>query len=141
MISYGSTINCFEKFQSIKLNNGKYLLDSLMIAIEMCGVDVVLGVQLLKSLGTMALNFQDLLMRFSSERKEIELRGIQGKTSKVISSNNMTKLIKKGHHGVISQLCLLDVQTSRPFVPMNHQKFIDNHSNLFGEISNGIPPT
>jgi hypothetical protein len=68
-----------------------------MIVIQMGGVDVLLGVQWLQSLGTMALNFQDIFMIFSSYEKEIELRGIQGKPYKVISSNNMTKLLKKGH--------------------------------------------
>jgi hypothetical protein len=63
----------------------------------MGGADVVLGVQWLQSLRTMTLNFQDLCMRFSSDGKEIELRDIQGKPSKVISSNSMTKLLKEGH--------------------------------------------
>jgi hypothetical protein len=83
-----------------------------MISIKMGGVDVVLGVQWLQSLGTMSLNFEDLFMRFSLDGKEIELRGIQGKPSKVISSNRMIKLLKKGHQSVIAQLCSIDVQTS-----------------------------
>jgi hypothetical protein len=66
-----------------------------MIVIQMGGVDVVLGVQWLQSLGTMALNFQYIFMRFSLEGKEIELRGIQGKPSKVISSNNMKNYSKR----------------------------------------------
>jgi hypothetical protein len=69
MIADGGIINCSGKCHSIKLNMGEYLLDSPMIAIQMGGVDVVLGVQWLQSLGTMALNFQDLFMRFSSRRK------------------------------------------------------------------------
>jgi hypothetical protein len=80
-----------------------------MISIQMSGVDVVLGVKWLQSLGTLALNFQDIFMIFSSYGKEIELKGIQGKPSKVISSNNVTKLLKGGHHGVITQLCSLEV--------------------------------
>ena len=67
-----------------------------MISIPMGGVDVVLGVQWLQSLGTMAFNFQKLFMKFSWEGKEYELNGIIGKPSKVISSNGMTKLLKKG---------------------------------------------
>jgi hypothetical protein len=45
MIAYGGTINCSEKFHSININTGEYFLDSPMIAIQMKGVDVVLGVQ------------------------------------------------------------------------------------------------
>lgn len=66
----------------------------------MDGADVVLRVQRLQSLGTVALNFQKLFMRFSSKGKEIEPRGVSKGIPlkfKVISSNSMTKLLKKGH--------------------------------------------
>jgi hypothetical protein len=95
---------------------GEYVMNSPMIAIPMGGADVVLGIQWLQSLGTMAFNFQELFMKFSLEGKEIELRGITGKLGKVISSNDMKKLLKKGHQGVIAQLCSLDVQTSKPSI-------------------------
>jgi hypothetical protein len=90
MIADGGTINCSGKCESIKLNMGEYFLDIPMISIQMGGTDVVLGVQWLQSLGIMCLNFQYIFMRFSSNGKEIELRGIQGKPSKVIRSNSMT---------------------------------------------------
>jgi hypothetical protein len=52
---------------------GEYLLDTPMISIEMGGVDVVLKVHLLQSLGTLALNFQYSFMISSSKGKEIEV--------------------------------------------------------------------
>jgi hypothetical protein len=106
---------------------GEYVMNSPMIAIPMGGADVVLGIEWLQSLGTMAFNFQELFMKFSLEGKEIELRGITGKPGKVISSNDMTKLLKKGHQGVIVQLCSLDVQTSKPYIPQDLQR-IDSKS-------------
>jgi hypothetical protein len=69
MIAYEGTINCSGKFHSINLNMGEYLFDSPMISIQMGGVDVVIGVQWLQSLGKMAPNFQGLFMRFYSECK------------------------------------------------------------------------
>jgi hypothetical protein len=63
MIADGGTINCSRKCHSINLNTGEYLLDSPMISIKMGGVDVVLGVQWLESLGTMTLNFHDIFLR------------------------------------------------------------------------------
>jgi hypothetical protein len=80
-------------------------------------------------------------MKFSLEGKEIELRGITGKPSKVITSNGMKKLLKKGHQGVIVQLCSLDVQTSKPYIPLDLQGIIDKHSKVFEYIPRGIPPT
>jgi hypothetical protein len=126
MIEDGGTINCSGKFHGIKINMGEYLLDSPMIAIQMGGVDVVVWVQWLQSLGTITLNFQDIFMRFFSEGKEIELRGIQGNPSKVLSCNRMTKLLKNEPHGVLAQLCSLDVQTSRPSILVVLQNVINN---------------
>ena len=57
MIVNGGTINILGKCHSIKLIMEKYLLDSLIIAIQMSLVDVVLGVQWLQSLGIMTINF------------------------------------------------------------------------------------
>src|SRR6202522_4744965 len=116
-------------------------MNSPMIVIPMGGANVVLGIQWLQSLGTMAFNFQELFMKFSVEGKEIELRGITGKPGKVISSNDMTKLLKKGHQGIIAQLCSLDVQTSKPSIPQDIQRIIDTHSKVFEDIPKGLPPT
>jgi len=76
---------------------GDYCLHSPMISIQMWDAYVVLGVQMLQSFGKMALNFQDLFIIFFLNGKEIDLRGIQRKPSKMISSNSMTKLLKNGH--------------------------------------------
>jgi hypothetical protein len=59
----------------------------------------------------------------------------------VISSNGMKKLLKKGHQGVIAQLCSLDVQTSKPSIPLDLQGIIDKHSKVFEDIPKGLPPT
>ena len=75
-----------------------------MLSIPMGGVDVVLGIQWLQSLGTVAFNFQELFLNFFSQGKEVKLRGIAGKPGKIISSNVMTKLLNKEQQGVISQL-------------------------------------
>jgi hypothetical protein len=51
----------------------------------------------------------------------------------------MTKLLKKGYHGVSAQLGSLDVQTSRSYIPMVLQNVINNHSKVFGEMPKGLP--
>jgi hypothetical protein len=141
MIANGGTINCLEKCNKINLTMGEYLMNSPMISIPMGGVDVVLGIQLLQSLGTMDFNFQELFMKFSLEGKEIELRGITWKPGKVISSHGMTKLLKKGRQGIITQLCSLDVQISKPYIPQDLQRIIDKHSKVFEDIPKDLPPT
>ena len=78
-----------------------------MLSIPVGGVDVVLGVQWLQSLGTVGFNFQELFLKKFSEGKEVELRGIAEKPGNIISSNVMKNLPKKEQRGVIAQLCLL----------------------------------
>ena len=95
MVANGGTINFSGKCHNIKLTMAEYLLTSPMLSIPMGGVDVVLGVQWLQSLGTVAFNFQELLLKFFSEGKKFELQGIEGKPGRIISSNVMTKLLKK----------------------------------------------
>jgi hypothetical protein len=80
-------------------------------------------------------------MKFSLEGKEFELRGITRKPSKVLSSNGMTKLLKKRIQGVIVQLCSLDVKTSKPSIPLDLQGIINNNSRVFEDIPRGLPPT
>ena len=89
-----------------------------MISIPMGGFDVVLEVQWLQSLETVAFNFQKKFMKFSWEGKEFVLNGVTRKPSKVINSNGMTKLLKKGQQGVIAQLCSLDVKHLRFLSPL-----------------------
>jgi hypothetical protein len=141
MIADGGTINFLGKCNKINLTMGEYVMNSPMISIPMGGLDVVLGIQWLQSLGTMDFNFQELFMKFSLEGKEIELRGITGKPRKVISSNGTTKLLKKGHQGVIGQLFSLDVQTSKPSIPQYLQGIIDKNTKVFEDILKGLPPT
>ena len=61
---------------------GKYVLNIPIFSIPMGGVDVVLGVQWLQSLGAIAFNFQELFLNFFQEGKEVELKGIKKKTRK-----------------------------------------------------------
>ena len=114
-------------------------MNSPMISIPMGGVDVILGVQWLQSLGTIAFNFQEIFMKFYAEGKEVELRGTVGKLGRIISSNGMTKLLKKEQRGVIAQLCSLDVSTLQSSISPDLQKVLDNHSKVF-ETPKGLPP-
>ena len=70
MVANGGSINCSGKFHNIKLTMGEYVLNIPMLSILMGGADVVLGVQWLQSLGTIAFNFQEHFFKiFLKERK------------------------------------------------------------------------
>jgi len=63
MVANGGTINYSGKCRNIKLSMGEYVLNSPILSIPMGGVDVILGVQWLQSLGKIAFNFQELFLK------------------------------------------------------------------------------
>ena len=139
-VEVGKTINSSGKCPNINLSMGEYVLKIPMISIPIGGVDVVLGVQWLQSLGNISFNFQELFMKFIWEENEFELRGIEVKPCMIMRSRTMTKLLSKQQRGVIAQLCSLDVQTSKLAVSPDLQKVIDKYSKVF-DTPKGLPPT
>jgi len=95
MFASGGTINCSGMCHNIKLSMGEYILNSPMLSIPMGGADVLLRVQWLQYLGTIAFNFQELFLKCFWDRREVELRGIEGKPKNIVNSNNMTKILNK----------------------------------------------
>ena len=49
----------------------------------------------------------------------------------IISSNGMTKLLKKEQQGIIAQLCSLEVPTSKSSISLDLQKVLGNYSKVF----------
>ena len=119
MVANAGTINCSGKCHNIKLTMGEYVLNSPILSIPMGGVDAVLGVQWLQSLGTVAFNFQELFLKFFSKGKEVEFRGITGKPRSILSSNVMKNIVKKEKRGVIAKLCSLEVPTSKSSISVD----------------------
>ena len=79
MVENGRTINCSRKCHNIKLTMGEYVLNSPMLSIPMGGADVVLGVQWLQSLGTIAFNFQELFLNFFRKERKSNYGVSQGR--------------------------------------------------------------
>ena len=67
MVANGGTINFSGKCHNIRLTMGEYVFNSPMLSIPMGGVDVVVGVQWLQSLGTVAFNFQEIFLNLFLE--------------------------------------------------------------------------
>lgn len=139
MVANGGTINFFVKCHNITISMGGYVLNSPIISIRMGGIDVILRIQWLQSLGMINFIFQELFLKFFWEGKEFQLRGITRKPWKILISNGMTKLFKKEQWGVIKKLCTLGVQTSKSSISLDLQKVLDNHSKVF-ENPTWLPP-
>jgi hypothetical protein len=65
------------KFHNIEVSMGSYILEIPMYYIPTGGVDVVLGIQWLRTLGKISTNYNELFMRFSLEGIQYELKGLK----------------------------------------------------------------
>ena len=82
MVANGRNINFSGKCYNIKLSMGEYVLNIPMLSIPMGGADIVLGVQWLQSLGTVAFNFQELFLNFFFGRKGNQITGYRREARK-----------------------------------------------------------
>jgi hypothetical protein len=99
----------------------------------------VLGVNWLRTLGPILMDFQNLTMQFDQGGHKYKFQGITVGSPEVISSHRMEKLLKKGHSGVIAQLHAIQ-STETPPVPQDLQALLSKHQIVFS-TPQGLPPS
>ena len=64
MIANGGSMKCGGRCENVHLQIGQYNLKSHMFSIDMGGCDIVLGVEWLRTLGPILMDFKELTMQF-----------------------------------------------------------------------------
>jgi hypothetical protein len=64
MIANGGSMKCGGRCENVCLQIGQYNLKSHMFSIDMGGCDIVLGVEWLRTLGPILMDFKELTMQF-----------------------------------------------------------------------------
>jgi hypothetical protein len=77
LVDNGESIDYGGKFHNIKLSMGEYNLASPMYVVPIGGVNVVLGIQWLRTLGTISINYNELFMRFELEGIQYGFKGLK----------------------------------------------------------------
>jgi hypothetical protein len=139
MIASGGSMKCGGHCENLCLQIGDYHLKSHMFAIDMGGCDIVLGVDWLRTLGPILMDFKELTMQFDQEGHQYKFQGITIGSPEIISSHRMEKMLKKGHSGVISQLHAIPA-TETPSVPQDLQAILSKHQMVFS-TPQGLPPS
>ena len=131
-IADGGTMKCEGHYENVKLQMGDYQLKTHMFAIHMGGCDIVLGVEWLRTLGPITMDFQELYMSFKQNNSTHTLRGLQAGAPSLISSHRMEKLLKEGHHGVIAQFNAIQaVEPNSLLIHLEMQHILNNHLLVF----------
>jgi hypothetical protein len=89
---------------------GDYQLKTHIFSIDVGGFDIVVGVEWLRTLGQITMDFKELYMIFTKEGHAHTLRGIQTGSPKTVSAHIMEKLLNKGHSSIISQFNSIHVR-------------------------------
>jgi hypothetical protein len=139
MIASGGYMKCGGRCENVCLQIGDYNLKSHMFAIVMGGCDIVLGVEWLRTLGPILMDFQNLTMQFDQGGHKHKFQGITAGSPEIISSHRMEKLLKKDHSGVIAQLHAIQA-TEIPPVPQDLQARLAKHQTVFS-TPQGLPPS
>jgi hypothetical protein len=116
-----------------------YHLKSHMFAIDMGGFDIVLGLDWLRTLGPILMDFKNLTMQFYQENHQYKFQGIIASSPEIISFHRMEKLLKKGYSSVISQLHAIQA-TKTPSVPQDLQAILSKYQLVFS-TPQGLPPS
>jgi hypothetical protein len=139
MIANGGSMKCGGRNENVHLQIGDYHLKSHMFAIDMGSCDIVLGVDWLRTLGPILMDFQNLTMQLDQGGHQYKFQRITVGSPEVISSHRMEKLLKKGHSGVIAQLHVIQA-TETPPVPQDLQALLSKHQTVFS-TPQGLHPS
>ena len=83
------------KFHKVELAIKNDKLKSRMYAMEIRGVDIVLGAQWLETMGTVGLNLREQFINFHENGRKYKLYSINFPPPQIVSSNKMENMIKK----------------------------------------------
>ena len=95
MVADGKRIEKVGKCHKVKLQIQDFSLESSFFTVPLGGVDVVLGVQWLRTLGTYAANHQVQFIKFKWGGQKYKLHGFQAPENHAVSSSQMIKLSRK----------------------------------------------
>jgi hypothetical protein len=86
MISNGGSMKCGGRCENVFLQIGLYNLKSHMFSIDMGGCEIVLGVEWLRTLGPITMDFNELTMQFQHVRKQYKVQGITTGSTEIIQA-------------------------------------------------------
>ncbi|KAH9648972.1 hypothetical protein KPL70_025802 [Citrus sinensis] len=128
-----STETTQHEYETEKHDNPKITFYALV------GLDVVLGVQWLESLGSVVCNWKQLTMDFDWDNAKRRLQGLDPQTIQATTLSEVTKDMKQGHN--VFAICLyLNNEESYAVASANMRSLLEEYSKLFVEPKQ-LPPT
>ncbi|XP_038986462.1 uncharacterized protein LOC120111962 [Phoenix dactylifera] len=138
-IADGGQLSCHEKHEEVPLEVQGFKFKIILFALPLQGLDIVLGIQWLESLGPVLCDWRNLTMRFSWEGESRLLRGQCHSTTKEISVQSLHKESHGG--GALFALTMKrrDQDMDQATLPFDIKELLDEFTLLFDE-PRSLPP-
>ena len=111
MVADGKKIENVGKCHKVKVQMQMYNLESNFFVVHLGGVDVVLGIQWLQTLGTYSANHQEHFIKFKWIGNKYNLYDFQPPQTQLVRSHQMERLIQKGAPAYIIQCPEMELLT------------------------------
>ncbi|KAF2293985.1 hypothetical protein GH714_006084 [Hevea brasiliensis] len=111
-VADGTPLICGSKFRNIPFSLQGIPFVATFFSLPIMGLDVVLGVQWLQRLGTIACNWKDLTMDFKWEGQQRHLQGLRSKPIEPLSLKAMSKELRQ--QGSVFAICMESSSTILP---------------------------
>ena len=142
MVADGKRIENVGRCHHFKLQMQEYNLESDLFVVHLGGVDVVLGIQWLHTLGTYSANHQEHFIKFKWLGKKYKLYSFQPPQTQLVTLHHMERLIQKGAPAYIIQCQEMEFLSceGNESKPPQIQELIQKYHKVFQELPMEFPP-
>ncbi|KAH9792244.1 hypothetical protein KPL71_004039 [Citrus sinensis] len=138
-VANGEKVICQGKHDKVHVLIQDIPFELTLYSLLITGLDVVLGVQWLESLGSVVCNWKQLTMDFDWDNAKRRLQGLDPQTIQATTLSEVTKDMKQGHN--VFAICLyLKNEESYAVAPASMRSLLEEYSELFMEPKQ-LPPT
>ncbi|CAN6292538.1 unnamed protein product [Urochloa humidicola] len=140
-VANGAKFSCSAKVVNLSWWTQGHTFTADFRVIPLGCYDMILGMEWLEDHSPMWVHWKRKRLRFSYQGARITLRGVKENTKAcgAISSKKLKGLLHKKGVAQLIQLCPLVDSASSPAIPVELQKLVDQHKDLFDEPKELLP--
>ena len=142
-VGNGEELQCQQTCPNVEVTIQRHPFVIDFHVLPICGADLVLGVQWLKTLGPVLTDYTTLTMKFITVGHLVELRGEHEQALEPISSSQLRRMIDTNGTSMMFHIQLEPCQTSQPDInpiPLEIEELINKYSQLFQPLLE-LPPS
>ena len=106
---------------------------------DLGGSDIILGIQWLRTLGDMTVNWQELWMQFWVDDRLVKITGDPTLSKSLVSGKTLCKMLQQEVEGFWVQLASAEETGRSPTIPREIHAILEGFPDVFN-MPSGLPP-